>query len=75
MKKLLSDLVDVCALVYLNDILIFLYTQEEHQMHVCMVFDRLAQFKYCVQRKKCELFSEKVEFVTHTGSATGVCIL
>ena len=31
-----------------------------------MVFDRLAQFKYYVKRKKCKLFSEKVEFLGHT---------
>ena len=40
-----------------------------------MVFDRLAQFKYHVQHKKCELFSENVEFLGHTGLATGVGVV
>ena len=31
-----------------------------------MVFDRLAQFKYHVKCKQCELLSEKVEFLDHT---------
>ena len=31
-----------------------------------MVCDRLAQFKYHVKHKKCEVFSEKVEFLGHT---------
>ena len=41
MNQLLGDLVDVCALVYLDDILIFSCTKEEHQKHVYMVFEGL----------------------------------
>ena len=35
----------------------FSRTKEEHQKHICMVFDRLAQFKYHIKCKKCELLS------------------
>ena len=66
MNQLLGDLNDVYALVYLNNILIFSYTEEEHWKHVHMVFDRLAQFKYHVKHKKCELFFKKVELLGHT---------
>ena len=40
-----------------------------------MVFDRLAQFKYHVKHKKCELFSDKVEFLGHTVSDAGVGVV
>ena len=53
-------------------IFFFLHTDEEYQENVCMVFDRLAQFKYHVKCKKCELYSEKVEFLVHTAFAAGV---
>ena len=75
MNQLLGDLVDVCALVYLDDILFFSRTEEEHRKHVRMVFDKLAQSKYHVKRKKCELFSEKFEFLGHTVSAAGVGVV
>ena len=75
MNQLLGDLVDICALVCLDDILIFSHTEEEHQKHVHMVFDKLAQSKYHVKCKKCELFSEKVEFLGRTVSAAGVGIV
>ena len=39
---MLSDLVDVCILVYLDDILIFSKTHADHEEHVWLVFDRLA---------------------------------
>ena len=59
-------------LVYLDNILIFSYTEEDYQKHIHIVFDRLAPFKYHVKRKKCELFSKKVEFFGHTVLAAGV---
>ena len=71
MNWLFIGLVDIYRLVHLDDILIFSHTEEEHWKHEYMVFDRLAQFKYHVKRKKCELFSEKVEFLGHTVSAAG----
>ena len=40
-----------------------------------MVFNRLAQFKYHVKCKKCELFSLKVEFLGQTVSAAGVGVI
>ena len=48
----MNQLVDVCALVHLNSIFIFSNTEEEHRKHVYIVFDRLAKFKYHVNRKK-----------------------
>ena len=75
MNQLLGDLANVCALVYLDDILIFSHTKDEHEKHVCMVFDRLTQFKYHAKCKQCELFSEKVEFLGHTVLAAGVGVV
>ena len=40
-----------------------------------MVFNRLAQVKHHVKCKKCELFSEKVEFLGHTILAAGVGVV
>ena len=75
MSQLLGDLVAVYALVYLDDILIFSHTEEEHQKHVHMISYRLSQFKYHVKRRKCELFSEKVEFLGHTVLAASVAVV
>ena len=75
MNQLLGDLVDVHALVYLDDIFIFSHTEEEHQKHVYMLFDGLAQLKYHVKHKKYQLFSEKVEFLGHTVLAAGIGVI
>ena len=75
MNQLLGELVDVYALVNLDDTLIFLHTKEEHWKHVQMVFVRLAQFNYHFKHNKCMLFSEKVKSLGHTASAVGIGIV
>ena len=40
-----------------------------------MVSNRLTQFKYHVECKKCDLFSEKAEFLGHIVLAAGVGVV
>ena len=75
MYQILGNLVDIYTLVYLDNTPIFPHTKEEHQKHVCIVFDRLAKFKYHVKSKNCKLFSKKVEFLGNTASAAGIGIV
>ena len=43
MNLMLKDLVDTCVLVYLDNILIFLWDEAEHEEHVRSVFEWLAK--------------------------------
>lgn len=40
-NKALSDMLDICVVVYLDDILIYSMNEEDHERNVCMVLDRL----------------------------------
>ena len=75
MNQLLGVLVDICALDYLNNTVVFSCTKEEHWKHLCMVFDRLSKFKDHVKCTKCKLFSKKIEFLGHTASAAGIGVV
>ena len=72
MNLLLADLLDKCVLVYMDDILVYSKTAEEHVTHVKAVFERLAAKNWHVKEKKCALSLPEVEFLGHVVSAAGV---
>ena len=41
MNSIFSDLLDICVLIYLNDILIYSDNSNDHEQHVCEVLCRL----------------------------------
>ncbi len=60
------------VLVYLDDILIFSKTPEEHEQHLEMVLQRLAQHRFYAQLPKCHFALPEVEFLGHLVSAQGI---
>lgn len=52
-NRALSDLLDTCCVVYLDDILIYSRSEEEHVHHVRMVLDRLQKYHLYCKLSKC----------------------
>ena len=50
-------------MVYLDDIIIYLITKEEHGEYVKQVLRRLQEEQMLVAIKKCEFFIQKTDFV------------
>ena len=75
MNMLLSDLLDVCVLVYMDDILIYSKSAEQHVAHVKQVFARLSAKGWHCKQSKCALFLPSVEFLGHVVSADGVRVV
>jgi len=65
----LHELLDVCVLSYIDDILVYSPTKEQHVKDVTKVLQLLRKNKLYVKLKKCELFQKKVTFLGHTISA------
>ena len=55
--------VNLFYIVYLNDILIFLRTKEEHHKHLNLVIKRLRYAKLYVNPKKYEFLKSEVEYL------------
>lgn len=60
------------VLVYMDDILIYSQTKEEHLRHLKTVFDILREEQLSVKLKKCQFFKSEVKFLGHVISANGV---
>ena len=65
MNNILRSELDKCVIVYLDDILIYSGTQEQHIKDVCHVFDILKQHELYVKLSKCEFGKTQVEFLGH----------
>jgi hypothetical protein len=64
MNEIFEDLISkgvVC--VYLDDILIFMETMEEHDRVTQLVLERLRQYKLYLQHDKCEFAKTRIEYL------------
>ncbi|CAI5476246.1 unnamed protein product [Closterium sp. Yama58-4] len=72
MKTVLSEFLGSFVVVYLDDILIFSKSKEEHVQHLQKVFEVLRREKLYAKQSKCEFFLPEVEFLGHVVSASGI---
>ncbi len=52
-NRALVGLIDICCVVYLDDILIYSANPADHQRHVREVLERLRNFKLYLKLSKC----------------------
>ena len=60
------------AIAYLDDIIIFSKTPQEHLSHICMVFEKLKSANLSMKKSKCSFFSKEIQYLGHILSATGI---
>ncbi len=65
MDKVLNGLLGLICVVYLDDIIIFSKSREEHVAHVQQVANRLRIFNLKVNFKKCLFATNEVEYLSH----------
>lgn len=70
--RALAGLVDVCCIVYLDDILIFSESEAEHLQHIKQVLGRLRQFKLYAKLPKCAFYQEYVDFLGYVIGRDGI---
>ena len=62
-NDVLRDLLNVSVFVYLDDILIFSKSRQEHVVHVRQVLQRLLENQLFVKAEKCEFHASEVSFL------------
>jgi hypothetical protein len=72
MNDVLFPYLDKFVIVYLDDILIFSRTREEHLQHLRLVLEKLRQHQLYVKSSKCEFMKTKIDFLGHLVSSEGI---
>ncbi|GJV02083.1 putative nucleotidyltransferase, ribonuclease H [Tanacetum coccineum] len=65
MNKLLHPFLDKFVVVYLDNIVVYSHTLEEHVLHLKQVFQVLRDNELYVKLKKCYFAQDEVEFLGH----------
>ena len=63
MNDLLSDYLDEFVLVFLDDILVYSRSMEDHAEHLRKVFQRLREHKLYAKASKCQVATTTVDFL------------
>jgi hypothetical protein len=68
------DELDKCVVVFIDDILVYSQTAEEHEKHLRIVLGKLRQHQLYAKFSKCEILMKEVAFLGHVLSAKGVIV-
>ena len=75
MNDTFRSMLDRTVLVFLDDILVFSRTLEEHIEHVREVLTRLRAQQLYAKLSKCEFFAHEVEFLGHRIGVDGLAVM
>jgi hypothetical protein len=74
MNKVFMEYLEKFVVVFIDDILVFSKTEEEHEKHLRLVLEKLQSNKLYAKFSKCEFWVTKVAFLGHVISAGGVLV-
>jgi hypothetical protein len=74
MNKVFMEEFDKFFVVFIDDILIYSETTEEHYQHLRIVLEKLRQNQLYAKFSKCEFWLGKVAFLGHVLSTDGVAV-
>ena len=72
MQNCLGELNLTYCLIYLDDVIVFSETPEEHLLRMPVVFDRLGEHGLKLKPSKCDVFKTKINYLAHHVSKEGV---
>ena len=72
MQNCLGELNLTYCLIYLDDVIVFSQTEEEHLERMRVIFDRLCEHGLKLKPSKCDVFKTEINYLAHHVSKNGV---
>jgi hypothetical protein len=73
-NKVFMEYLDKFVVAFIDDILIFSRMEEEHEVHLRLVLEKLRAHQLYTMFSKCEFWIMEVTFLGHVISARGVSV-
>ena len=74
MNSAFADFLDQFVVVFIDDILVYSRSREEHAHHLRIVLQRLRKHKLYAKLSKCEFWIDQVAFLGHIVSKDGLAV-
>jgi hypothetical protein len=72
MNQIFAEHTHKFLIVFLDDILVYSFSLQEHQQHLRLVFELLRQHQLFAKLTKCSFSQRKIEYLGHIISEAGV---
>jgi hypothetical protein len=72
MNRVFMPFLDQFVVVFIDDILIYSKTEEEHAEHLRIVLQTLREHQLYAKFKKCDFWLDRVSFLGHFISGEGI---
>ena len=74
MNNVLMDYLDKFVVVFIDDIIIYSQSEEEHEDHLKMVLQRLREHQLYAKLSKCEFWIDEILFLGHIINKYGLAV-
>ena len=74
MNRVFKEYLDKFVIVFIDDILVYSHTVEEHELHLKIVLEKLREKRLYAKFSKCEFWLQKVAFLGHVVSEEGISV-
>ena len=65
MKNCLGELNLIYCYIYLDNIVVFSHTAEEHLHQLCIIFDQFREHNLKLKPLKCNFFKGEITYLAH----------
>jgi hypothetical protein len=74
MNKLFIEYLDKFVVVFIDDILVYSRSEEEHEEHLRLALQKLREHRLYAKLSKCEFWMKQVAFLGHVISKGGISV-
>nr|AAR89003.1 putative polyprotein [Oryza sativa Japonica Group]ABF96826.1 retrotransposon protein, putative, Ty3-gypsy subclass [Oryza sativa Japonica Group] len=74
MNKVFMEFLDKFVVVFIDDLLIYSKSEEEHEQHLRLVLEKLKEHQLYAKFSKCDFWLTEVKFLGHVITAQGVAV-